>query len=154
MTTSRVGSRSGSAASDLLEAAWKGVANADRVPPDVRTNEPDAGYSHLAGPRVVGYAVRHLYAVRLAGRDPDRYRRLVQVGLRFTLDALHRDTFDAYVAWLDHLEATHPGLLDRLVAAYRAADASPITGDMRREWKPTFSEVIDAYDARAAELKH
>jgi hypothetical protein len=140
------------AASAALQAAWAGVPDADRVPPELRTNEPDAGYHHLAGPRVLQGAVRHLYAVRLAGRDPDRYRSITQVGLRFTLDTLHRDTFDAYVAWLDRLELAYPGLLDRLVAAYRAADAAPITGDMRREWKPTFSEVIDAYDARAAEV--
>jgi len=140
------------AASAALKAAWDGVAAADRVPPELRTSEPDGGYRHLAGPHVLRAAVRHLYAVRLAGRDPGRYRQVTQVGLRFTLDALHRDMFEAYVAWLDHLEATYPGRLDRLVAAYRAADAAPITGDMRREWKPTFSEVIDAYDARAAEI--
>jgi hypothetical protein len=152
MTASRFGTRFGSAEAAALERAWAEVAEADRVPPELRTSEPDAGYARLAGPRVLSAAVRHLYAVRLAGRDQDRYRRLTQVGLRLTLDSLHSDIFDAYVAWLDFLETSHPGVLDRLVAAYRHADATPITADLRRGWKPTFSEVIDAYDARAAEL--
>lgn len=150
MTVSRWSRRFRPSGTSALTDAWADVAAADRVPPELRTDEPDAGYSHLAAPRALSSAVRHLYAVRLAGGDRGRYRQVTSVGVGYTTDTLHGNVFDAYVAWLHHLEQAYPGVLDRLVAAYRAADAAPVTHSLG---KPSFTEVIDAYDARAAALE-
>lgn len=145
MTDGRLADIANVASSEGVAEAWEGVAEADRVPPNLRTDAPDRGYSRLAGPVVLRGAVRHLYAIRLAGRDPERYRQITKVGLRFTVDTLHRGEFDAYVAWLDDLELRYPGRLDVIVAAYRGASA--------REpgWTPTFDEVLRAYDELAAQ---
>lgn len=129
-----------------LEAAWSGIAEADRVPPPLRTDAPDRGFSRLSSPGQLRTGVRHLYAIRLARRDLDRYRRITRVGLRFVLDTLDAGEFAEYVEWLDDLEGRYPGKLDVLVAAYRAASPP------EPSWLPGFDEVVRAYEERAAAL--
>lgn len=129
-----------------VDAAWEGVAEADRVPPTFRTNEPDKGWSHISSLGQLRTAIRHIYAIRLADRDPTRYRQITAAGLRWSLDSLNGKHFAEYVAWLDLLETKYPGKLDQIVAAYRQNSPS------RTAYVVTFDEILRAYEENAARL--